>query len=48
MTYATEIPTSAAKAVDTLEKANRLRIVGAITDDRLLVHVLTRSHPTLR
>ena len=30
MTYTIEISTSAAKAVDRLEKANRLRIVGAI------------------
>ena len=30
MTYTIEISTSAAKAVDKLEKANRLRIVGAI------------------
>ena len=30
MTYTIEISTSAAKAVDKLEKANRLRVVGAI------------------
>jgi len=30
MTYTIEMSTSAAKAVDKLEKANRLRIVGAI------------------
>jgi mRNA interferase RelE/StbE len=30
MTYTIELSTSAAKAVDKLEKANRLRIVGAI------------------
>ena len=30
MTYTIEISTSAAKAIDKLEKANRLRIVGAI------------------
>ena len=30
MTYTIEISTSAAKAVDKLQKANRLRIVGAI------------------
>ena len=30
MTYAIEISTSAAKAVGKLEKANRLRVVGAI------------------
>lgn len=30
MTYSIEISTSAAKALGTMEKANRLRIVGAI------------------
>jgi mRNA interferase RelE/StbE len=30
MTYSIEISTSAAKAIATLQKANRLRIVGAI------------------
>ena len=30
MTYTIEMSTSAAKAVDKLEKANRLRVVGAI------------------
>jgi mRNA interferase RelE/StbE len=30
MTYTIEISTSAARAVDKLEKANRLRVVGAI------------------
>ena len=30
MTYSIEISTSAAKAIDKLEKANRLRVVGAI------------------